>query len=68
MADQELRDKRGVDLVALVFGVAALLAAAYMLSDGAIWPGGFDLRWVFASGAVVIGLGLLAGSLLRQRR
>lgn len=52
----------------LVFGLGALIAAAFMLSDGTIWPGHLDLRWVLASGAVVIGLALLASSLLRQRR
>jgi hypothetical protein len=57
-----------VDVFGLVFGLGALIAAAFMLSDGTIWPGHLDLRWVLASGAVVIGLALLASSLLRQRR
>ncbi|WP_309115171.1 hypothetical protein [Saccharothrix sp.] len=66
MADREVQEKRGVDVVGLVFGVAALVAAAYMLSDGAAWPDFLDLRWVLAGGAMVIGLGLLAGSARRR--
>ncbi|XVS63866.1 hypothetical protein ACQPYE_37390 [Actinosynnema sp. CA-299493] len=67
MADQDAIEKRGVDVVGLVFGVAALVAAAYMLSDGAAWPDFLDLRWALAGGAMVIGLGLLAGSARRRR-
>ncbi|WP_447004446.1 hypothetical protein ACRAKI_33280 [Saccharothrix isguenensis] len=67
MADQDSIEKRGVDVVGLVFGVAALVAAAYMLSDGAAWPEFLDLRWALAGGAMVIGLGLLAGSARRHR-
>lgn len=67
MADQDSVEKRGVDVVGLVFGVAALVAAAYMLSDGASWPAFLDLRWALAGGAMVIGLGLLAGSARRRR-
>ncbi|PSL54702.1 hypothetical protein B0I31_106218 [Saccharothrix carnea] len=67
MADQDSIEKRGVDVVGLVFGVAALIAAAYMLSDGAAWPEFLDLRWALAGGAMVIGLGLLAGSARRRR-
>ena len=68
MADQDRRtvEKRGVDVVGLVFGVAALVAAAYTLSDGAAWPGFLDLRWALAGGAMVIGIGLLAGSVRRR--
>jgi hypothetical protein len=66
VADQELQDKRGFDVVGLVFGVAALVAAAYMLSDGAAWSDFLDLRWALAGGAMVIGLGLLAGSARRR--
>ncbi|CAL9673943.1 hypothetical protein AB0A74_09090 [Saccharothrix sp. NPDC042600] len=66
MADGELKEKRGVDVVGAVFGVAALVAAAYMLSDGAAWPDFLDLRWALAGAAMVIGLGLLAGSARRR--
>jgi hypothetical protein len=67
VADRDVSEKRGVDVVGLVFGVAALVASAYMLSDGASWPEFLDLRWVLAGGAMVIGLGLLAGSARRRR-
>ncbi|MBB5806121.1 hypothetical protein F4560_005889 [Saccharothrix ecbatanensis] len=67
MADRDSIEKRGVDVVGLVFGIAALVAAAYMLSDGAAWPDFLDLRWALAGGAMVIGLGLLAGSARRRR-
>ncbi|MDU0291676.1 hypothetical protein [Saccharothrix longispora] len=66
MADQDSVEKRGVDVVGLVLAVAALVAAAYMLSDGASWPAFLDLRWALAGGAVVIGIGLLAGSARRR--
>ncbi|MDQ2582474.1 hypothetical protein [Saccharothrix yanglingensis] len=66
MADQDSVEKRGVDVVGLVLGVAALVAATYMLSDGASWPAFLDLRWALAGGAVVIGIGLLAGSARRR--
>jgi hypothetical protein len=67
VADQEQYEKRGVDVVGLVFGLGTLIAAAFMLSDGTIWPGDMDPRWVLASGAMVIGLGLLVGSLRKRR-
>jgi hypothetical protein len=66
VADRDSIEKRGVDVVGLVFGIAALVAAAYMLSDGAAWPDFLDLRWALASGAMVIGLGLLVGSARRR--
>lgn len=68
MADQEQRsvEKRGVDVVGLVLGISALVAAAYMLSDGAAWPEFLDLRWALAGGAMVIGIGLLAGAARRR--
>lgn len=67
MADQRLPEKRGLDVVGLVFGVAALVASAYMLTDGLGWPEFLDLRWLLAGGAMVIGVGLLAGSVRRRR-
>ncbi|GGP58644.1 hypothetical protein [Saccharothrix coeruleofusca] len=67
MAESELRDKRGVDVVGLVFGIGTLLASAYMLTDGRIWPDFLDLRLLLAGGAMVIGIGLLAGSMRRRR-
>ncbi|GAA1355132.1 hypothetical protein [Saccharothrix algeriensis] len=66
MADRDSIEKRGIDVVGLVFGAAALVAAAYMLSDGASWPAFLDVRWALAGGAMVIGLGLLVGSARRR--
>lgn len=54
---------RGVDPVALVAGVLTLLVSAYVLSDGASWLPVFDLRWVLAGGAVLVGVLMLAASL-----
>ncbi|GAA3842043.1 hypothetical protein GCM10022243_05550 [Saccharothrix violaceirubra] len=63
----EVETNRGVDVVGLVFGVSALVAAAYMLSDGKSWPAFLDVRWLLAGGAMVIGIGLLAGAARRKR-
>lgn len=68
MADQEVESRSGFDVVAFVFGIGALLASAFVLTGGDYWPDFLDLRWVVAGGAIVIGLGLLAGSVLRHRR
>ena len=68
MADQEIEPRGGFDVIAFVFGIGALLAAGFVLTGGDYWPDFLDLRWVVAGGAIVIGLGLLAGSVLRQRR
>ncbi|WNV90814.1 hypothetical protein [Umezawaea sp. Da 62-37] len=68
MADQEIDSRGGFDVIAFVFGIGALLAAGFVLTGGDYWPDFLDLRWVVAGGAIVIGLGLLAGSVLRQRR
>ncbi|QTR01441.1 hypothetical protein J7S33_18730 [Saccharothrix algeriensis] len=66
MADRDSIEKRGIDVVGLVFGAAALVAAAYMLSDGASWPAFLDVRWALAGGAMVFGRGLLVGSARRR--
>ncbi|HEX6345731.1 hypothetical protein [Umezawaea sp.] len=68
MADQEVEPRGGFDVVALVFGLGAALVSAFVLTGGTNWPDFFDLRWVIAGGAIVVGLALLAGSVLRQRR
>jgi hypothetical protein len=68
VADQDLESRSGFDIVAFVFGIGALLASGFVLTGGDYWPDFLDLRWVVAGGAIVIGLGLLAGSVLRQRR
>ncbi|QFZ23405.1 hypothetical protein [Saccharothrix syringae] len=67
MADRDRSvERRDVDVVGLVLGVAALVASAYVLSDGTAWPAFLDLRWALAGGAMVIGIGLLAASLRRR--
>ncbi|MFD9734050.1 hypothetical protein [Umezawaea sp. NPDC059074] len=68
MADRETEPRSGFDIVAFVFGIGALMASAFALTGGQYWPDFLDLRWVVAGGAIVIGLGLLAGSVLRGRR
>jgi hypothetical protein len=68
VADQEVESRGGFDVVAFVFGIGALLASGFVLTGGEYWPDFIDLRWVVAGGAIVIGLGLLIGSVLRQRR
>ncbi|HWO67242.1 MAG TPA: hypothetical protein VNO31_45150 [Umezawaea sp.] len=68
MADREVESRGGFDVVALVFGLGAALVSVFVLTGGNNWPDFFDLRWVIAGGAIVVGLALLAGSVLRQRR
>jgi hypothetical protein len=68
VADQDLEPRSGFDIVTFVFGIGALLASGFVLTGGEYWPDFLDLRWVVAGGAIIIGLGLLAGSVLRQRR
>jgi hypothetical protein len=57
--------RRGTDPVTLVVGVGALIASAYVLTDGTGWPH-FDPRWLIAGIALVIGL-LLLGASMRRR-
>lgn len=63
MSDKDI--KRPVDLIGLLFGLGALGASAFILTDGAL---AIDPRWVLATIAVVVGVGLLANSLRRRRR
>ncbi|GLZ30430.1 hypothetical protein Lesp02_26190 [Lentzea sp. NBRC 105346] len=63
MTDNEI--KRPVDLIGLLFGLGALFASAFILTDGAF---SFDPRWVLAGLAMVIGLGLLVNSTRRRRK
>lgn len=60
MAD-ESPERRPVDLIVLIAAPATLLAAAYVLTDGADWLGA-NVRWVLAGGAVLVGLLMLVGS------
>ncbi|ATE57365.1 MULTISPECIES: hypothetical protein [Actinosynnema] len=67
MGEHEVRERRpGIDVVSLVFGLTALIASAYMLADDSALSG-LDLRWLLAGGALVIGLGLLGGSVRRRQ-
>ncbi|MFD2421496.1 hypothetical protein [Amycolatopsis pigmentata] len=58
--------RRGVDPFTLLLGVATLLVSAYVLTDGAHWLPSFDLRWVLAGGAVLVGV-LMLGASMRRR-
>ena len=60
--------RRGTDVFGLIIGIATLLVSAYVLSDGASWLPSFDLRWVLAGGAVLVGVLLLGASLRSGRR
>lgn len=51
----------------LIFGVLALLATGYVLTDGDWWFPSIDPRWLIAGGALLVGL-LLLGASLRPRR
>lgn len=58
--------RRGVDVFTLLLGVATLLVSAYVLTDGAHWLPSFDLRWVLAGGAILVGALMLGASMRRQ--
>jgi hypothetical protein len=60
-------ERKGPDLLTLFAGIATLLMAAYVLSDGETWLPSFDPRWLLAGGAVLVGL-LLLGSSVRRRK
>ncbi|GAA3807490.1 MULTISPECIES: hypothetical protein [Amycolatopsis] len=60
--------RRGVDVVTLILGIATLLVSAYVLSDGASWLPSFDLKWVLAGGAVLVGVLMLGASMRGGRR
>jgi hypothetical protein len=65
---EERPRRRGVDVFTLIIGVATLLVSAYTLTDGASWLPSFDLRWVLAGGAVLIGILMLGASMRTTRR
>ncbi|WP_158881119.1 hypothetical protein [Amycolatopsis anabasis] len=60
--------RRGVDVFTLIVGIATLLVSAYVLSDGASWLPSFDLRWVLAGGAVLVGVLMLGASMRPGRK
>ncbi|MGH3439372.1 MAG: hypothetical protein ACRDRN_23295 [Sciscionella sp.] len=55
--------RRGPDLLALIAGLAAILASAYILTDGASWLPSIDPRWLLAGGALLVGVLMLASSM-----
>ncbi|HVW40275.1 MAG TPA: hypothetical protein VHC18_02900 [Amycolatopsis sp.] len=67
---REIRPERpgGVNVFTLIIGVATLLVSAYVLSDGASWLPSFDLRWILAGGAVLVGVLMLGASMRNNRR
>lgn len=68
--DTDYRDgnrRRGVDPISLIAGILVLLASAYVLSGGAAWLSGIDLRWIVAGGAVLAGTLMLGASIRRGR-
>lgn len=60
-------DRRAPDMFTLVVGLGVLFASAYIITDGNTWFPSVDPKWLFAGGALVIGL-LLLGASLRPRR
>nr|WP_042198868.1 hypothetical protein [Kibdelosporangium sp. MJ126-NF4]CEL23585.1 hypothetical protein [Kibdelosporangium sp. MJ126-NF4]CTQ93121.1 hypothetical protein [Kibdelosporangium sp. MJ126-NF4] len=70
MADDtdKTTDRKRLDLLTLLAGIAALLMSAYVLTDGRTWLPSFDSRWLLASGAVLVGLLLLGSSVRRRNR
>jgi hypothetical protein len=66
VADQSSRrERRGLDPLALLFGIGALLVSGTALTDGSGLLPGVDPRWLLAGGAVLVGMLMLAGALRR---
>jgi hypothetical protein len=61
-------ERRGPDLLTLLFGIATLVVSAYVLTDGRIWLPTLDPRWLLAGGALLVGLFLLISSVRGNRR
>jgi hypothetical protein len=59
-------ERKRPDLLTLFAGLAALVMAAYVLTDGKTWLPSFDPRWLLAGGAVLVGL-LMLGTSVRRR-
>ncbi|MCU1683490.1 MAG: hypothetical protein JWQ81_4229 [Amycolatopsis sp.] len=66
-ASQAPDRRRGVDVFTLIIGIATLLVSAYALTDGVSWLPTFDLRWILAGGAVLVGVMMLAASFRPHR-
>ncbi|CAM3984910.1 hypothetical protein KIPE111705_34625 [Kibdelosporangium persicum] len=67
-ANENATERRRPDLLTLFAGIAALVVAAYVLTDGQTWLPSFDPRWLLAGGAVLVGLLLLGSSVRRRNR
>ncbi|HEY3258910.1 MAG TPA: hypothetical protein VGJ95_01350 [Pseudonocardiaceae bacterium] len=63
----ERRPRRWLDPVTMLFGIGALLVAGTALTNGSGLLPGVDPRWLLASGAVLVGMLLLVGTLRRPR-
>lgn len=67
-AHDEVRRRTGPpDPIALIVGIGALVASAYVITDGNGWTSWLDLRWLVAGAALLIGV-LMLGASLRRRR
>ncbi|MGH3518108.1 MAG: hypothetical protein ACRDQ7_11965 [Haloechinothrix sp.] len=66
MAEPATGRGRGVDLIALLAGIATLMVSSYLLSDGPSWWPDVDPRWLLAGGALIVGIVLLGSSLRRS--
>ncbi|GAA1244644.1 hypothetical protein GCM10009676_33120 [Prauserella halophila] len=60
-------DGQRVDPLTLTAGIATLAVSAYVLSGGPTWFGLPDGRWILAGVAVLLGVGMLAASLRKER-
>lgn len=60
--------RRGIDPIALIFGIAALFVSSLAFSGDTGWLSAVDVRWLLAGGAILVGLLLLTGSMRRPPR
>ncbi|HVV14216.1 hypothetical protein [Amycolatopsis sp.] len=60
--------RRGVDVFTLLIGIVVLFVSAYTLTDDHSWFPSFDLRWLLAGGAVLVGILMLGASLRGGRK
>jgi hypothetical protein len=60
--------RRWPDVFTLLMGLATLVAAGYVLTDGNLWLPTADPRWLITGAALFVGILLLASSLRGGRR
>jgi hypothetical protein len=65
---QSDRSRHGIGVFTLLAGIATLFVSVYVLSDGADWFPHFDVRWMLAGGAALVGVLILATSLRSNRK